>query len=331
MPELNIVDALNRLAAHFFPERPPGSAEGDSAFARRSANLVNAVAIGAPPESEADLTIFVDPAAAECEDKAIHHTAKGLVGPFKVHILRCGPFEGLAAGLGASIAPLDVYRDNIPPVSAGTFGATVANGNKWYVLGSNHVLANNGQTPLGTNVREPGALEAIGGGARIGAYSGCVPLITQLNAPNQADCAWAELASPPSPLPGPQQVVTPVPATAGMSVAKIGRTTHRTVSKIRFPQWIGLIDFNFGTFLFSGQFGTWDAAGADPPFAAPGDSGSLVTVETAPTSGVGLACARGYAYDAGEFRAYVIISCPLDQVISGMKKNGLAAPTIYAV
>jgi hypothetical protein len=316
MPQLT--DALNALAATFF-------AEGSS-------GLVNAVAIGAPPGSDADLTLFIDPAAAPCEEAAIKHAASGIADPLHVYTLRSGPFEGLAGGLGTSIAPLDVYRFNIPPVSAGTFGATVANGNKWYVLSSNHVLANNGQTPTGTEIRDPGPLTAVGGGQRIAAFSGYVPLGLGPNASNQADCAWAERVFPPAPLPTPQQVVTPVPAATGLTVAKTGRTTGRTVSTIRFPQWIGLIDFNFGTFLFTDQFATWDPAGSKPPFAAPGDSGSLVTIDTDVTRGVGLACARGYAYHAnGEFQAYVIISCPLDQVVAGMKSNGLIAPTIYAV
>jgi hypothetical protein len=305
--------------------------------------LVTAVAIGSPPNIEADLTVFIDPAAAPCEEAGIRASAQQLAGSLTVHILRCGPFEGLAAGLGDSIAALDLYRYNIPPVSAGTFGATVASSGRWYLLSSNHVLANNRQAPTRTNVYEQGPIDDIG--SQIAALTGSVLLIDppNPNQPNQADCAWAELVSPPAPLPTPQQRVTPVDASLGMQVTKTGRTTGQTTSTIRFPQLCAWIDFGFGTYYFTGQVGTWDAAVPPPPsgppfvppgFAAPGDSGSLVTTApaTTPPQGVGLVCARGYAYDPnGEFQAYIVLTCPLSAVISGMEANNLTAPVIYAV
>jgi hypothetical protein len=317
-----LADALHRLTDEFIGKRAHG--------------LVTAVAIGAPPEPapQTDMTVFIDPAAADCEERTILAEAHGLVKPFTVTGLRCGPFEGLAA-LGGSIGPLDAYQYNIPNASAGTYGLTVAANGRWYLLSSNHVLANNGQAPVdtpagaanGTKIFNPGPLDAIGGGVKIATLTNFVPLVPGLN---QGDCAWAELAAPPSPIPGPANVVTPMAASV-TTVSKTGRTSGGTTSTIQFPQMSAVIDFGFGTYRFTNQAGTWDAAGADPPFAEPGDSGALVTVAGSSTQGIGLVCARGYAYDKGEFLAYVILICPLSAVVSGMESNGLTAPVIYAV
>lgn len=287
--------------------------------------LINAIAIGTQPDdgsNKESLFVFLDPAASECEEAGILNDAKGRVGS-AVQAVRAGPFEGLQAASGASIFPLDQDRYNIPPVGAGTFGPIAVAGGKRYVVSSNHVLANNGRTPVGTNVYFPGPVVNATGGAVIAAFTDYVsltppgwPLERGSGAANTVDCAWAEL--PQGVVPGPVNLLSP-PATTGTPVRKVGRTTGQTDSKIRFRNWRGFVDFSFGTYYFVDQFGTYEKAGTDP-FAAPGDSGSLVTKPgPGPTLGVGLVFALGYDYSlAGDFRGYVILICRLELVAQQM-------------
>jgi hypothetical protein len=311
MPEnASVLDALNSLTSHFLP----------------SDRLVVATALGIPPDSESETLqpiVFLNPGAPACEEVGVLKVATSLATPFVPAILRCGPFEGLATP-GSAIAPLDTSRFNIPPVSAGTFGARVVAGSDQHLLSANHVLAHNGRTPLGTGIFSPGPIDVVGGGARIADYSNCVRLTSGVNL---VDCAWAKLnsanviATPPA-----TDRVTAVSATIGMPVAKPGRTSGPTTSHIRFPIWHGHVDFAFGTFYFMDQAATWDSAGTTLPFAVPGDSGSLVLQQGAPTKGIGLVYARGYAYAANEFLGYIILICPLDQIVNQMGLGG----TVYA-
>jgi hypothetical protein len=297
---------------------------------------VTAIAIGVPPPEEPSpeepsaagerLVFFFDPSIAPCDEAHILAEAGDLAKPFVPTRIRCGPFEGLQASSGASIAPVDFARYNIPPVSAGTYGAAFQAGGEWYLLSSNHVLANNGRTLPVTPVYEPGPIDQVGGGTEIARFTNYVPLT---GGDNHADCAWAQLDPPPAP---PAKArIKQVQASIGMDVQKVGRSTGRTTSIIRFRQWSGLIDFGFGTYYFANQLGTWDKAGVMPSFAQPGDSGSIVTSAAVETQGVGLVCARGYHHSHdGEFRGYVVVICPLTDVIDGMTTRGFA-PTLYAV
>ncbi|HEV2444601.1 MAG TPA: hypothetical protein VGS58_01710, partial [Candidatus Sulfopaludibacter sp.] len=224
MPEMSPVElAHSQIVNRFLMP------EGGTPCAR---GIVSAIAVGVTPDDDGcgeRPHIFIDAAAASCEKEAVVREAAELAKPFVPSVLRFGPFEGLQAGLGAGIAPVAANRYNIPPATAGTYGATFQVNSRWYLLGSNHVLGNNGRTPQGTPVCEPGPIDALNGGKPIAAYRGCVPLIA--SAANAADCAWAELSAPPSPANPPE--VTTVAATSGMQVAKTGRSTRTTTSRIR--------------------------------------------------------------------------------------------------
>jgi hypothetical protein len=267
--------------------------------------------------------IFISPSVAACDEAGILASA----APLKPAIVRSTPFEGLA-GRGSAIASLDLQSYNIPPIAAGTFGATAVAGGKQYVLSANHVLAFNGRTKPGTGVFSPGPEDALNGGIPIGAYTGCVALAPP-PAFNQADCAWAELSAA-APLPAGATPVQATPATFGMTVSQVGRTTGRQTGHIKYLDICASVDFSFGRFHFADQMATFDNAGTDPPFAQPGDSGALAVDAANPGNGIGLVYARSYIYAGNEFAGYVILICPLDQVISGMAGQGLAA-TIYSV
>ncbi len=322
MPEISI-DAAHALLVDRFLKKNGKPAHGHGP--------VTAIAIGVlyPEEpsaaGEAASSFSSIHQIADCEEAYILGEAAELAKPFVPTRIHCGPFEGLQASSGASIAPVDSARYNIPPVAAGTMGAVFQAGSQWYLLSSNHVLANNGRTLPVTPVYEPGPIDQVGGGTEIARFTNYVPLT---DGDNHADCAWAQLDTAPAP-PATKRI-TQIQASIGMDVQKKGRSTGQTTSIIRFRQWCGLIDFGFGTYYFANQLGTWDKAGVMPSFAQPGDSGSLVTSTTVETQGVGLVCARGYQYGRdGEFRGYVVVICPLTAVIEGMTARGFA-PTLYA-
>jgi hypothetical protein len=310
----NLHPAVVQLASEFLS--PTGSVMGIGIRAQPQTD---------PPQPQ--LAILLNPSASDDDEQAIMRRAEPMTAPATPAIVRCGRFGGL--GLGAAMAPLDVKRYNIPPVSSGTFGATMKDaGGNLYVLGANHVLAHNGRTLPHTGVFSRGPEDDLNGGTRIAAYSGYVRLKAAPSFNNVADCAWAELPSGTAPPAAPP--VNIVDASLSMQVVKIGRTSGKTQGTIHFTDLIVSLDYSFGAFYLSSQAATFDPAGADPPFAEPGDSGALVLSVADPSQAIGLVCARAYTYTGNRFDGYLVIICPLDQVITGIHAHGLT-PTLYAV
>ena len=141
---------------------------------------------------------------------------------------------------------------------------------------------------------------------------------------NPVDCALAEIR--PASVAAPRAVV---PAGSslnlGTPVRKIGRTSGRTYSTIRFKRLSGFVDLGGGTYYFDDYVGDL----SDPPFAHPGDSGALAVVESTaaagvpapgPTgnlSGIGLVTARTYC-SAGPYKGYIVAICRLDLVLNAL-------------
>jgi len=276
--------------------------------------------VGAQPPRK--ILIFVDPATPQCAWDAIRQQAEGLHQP--AVLLRTGRFVGLANG-GEGVGYAAPSQYNVPEVSVGTL-ALVTTPRGRFVLTSNHVLAHNGRVPQATPVVSPGLLDDSGGGAVIGNYSDCVPLqapVWQLPASplvaalrgtpaNSVDCAVAAVA------PGATINTTPIATVLNQvpywtTVTKNGYATGTQTGIASVMACGTFIDFTFGTYWFQGMIGVFSPRGSNPPFAAPGDSGSVAC--TMAGEGAGLVTARAYVVDAaGGFVGYIILMCPLAAV-----------------
>ena len=165
---------------------------------------------------------------------------------------------------------------------AGTLGAIVVRtgekkkSNKEYVLSNNHVLANEGQLPLGSAIFQPGLLDDGNAATeQIAKLSEFVPLTSQ---PNDVDCAIAEVLDDSMVRASILSIgrladSTPLDATEGMAVEKSGRTTGFTTGKVTDLSADVRIKYDSGTFTFQNQI---IVEGNPGPFSQPGDSGSLI-------------------------------------------------------
>lgn len=159
---------------------------------------------------------------------------------------------------------------------AGTIGAIVTRADRLFILSNSHVLARSGKAKIGDAVLSPGLTD---GGqmpadlvARLAAF---VPF--DKDGDNRVDAAIAEIAAPAA-----ARIRTAIPGAAlpprtelvdrGMHVEKTGRTTQRTTSHVidahfrvtlPYPNGMGLLRFVDQILCEA--------------FAAPGDSGALVT------------------------------------------------------
>ncbi len=168
-------------------------------------------------------------------------------------------------------------------VMAGTLGAIVQRGNKRYLLSNNHVLAENGLVPLGSDIFQPGLLD--GGNAQTDQIAKLVKMVAiKATGFNKVDAALAEVLAAvktdPRPMPGVGALASaqPIAAALGMQVEKTGRTTGHTRGKVfdvtadvnvAYKDAAG-VDF---VATFADQILIVPTAG---PFSASGDSGSLI-------------------------------------------------------
>jgi hypothetical protein len=196
-------------------------------------------------------------------------------------------FVGTPRPFSATPAPTRRARPIVPgcsiaPVTtdgAGTLGCFVADAEGRYVLSNSHVLTNHGTAPLGTEIIQPGVVD--GGSPAsdvVGRLKRAVDMDTQ--ALNLADCAIADLgevvAEPTIPGLG-RPSATPSAPDVGLNVTKRGRSTDITVGtvtalavnlKFDWPQ--GLMELADLVEISTGP--------GEAPFAAPGDSGSLILI-----------------------------------------------------
>jgi len=190
--------------------------------------------------------------------------------------LMCSPYQGLCRPLtiGCSIGQLRV--------TAGTLGAFVQDRDAGTVqiLSNNHVLANENRAKRGDPIVQPGRFDHGRTPADTVAHlSRYVSLLW--GQPNFVDCAVATIGSTASfdvglldqrgrlaggrtaPIDGPE------------TVHKIGRTTGFTTGMISAVEMDNItISYDQGTALFDSQIEIQGQG--DGPFAAGGDSGSLV-------------------------------------------------------
>lgn len=308
-----IDELLKRAVRHFFHDHPNP--------------LVNGVSIGyLPRTTSAEILVFIDPAAAQCECDSINQELDALCGRQPHRHLRVNRFVGLQGAAATSIGPNDPLRYNVPQVNAGTLSAIVDAGGTQYLLGSNHVIAHNGRVSQGTRIFTPGPLDEAAGGVSIGTLSHYVELRppgSPLSGEpaNRVDCALAQVAGGVNPGAKITPLAIPNPPEGEIPITKTGRSTQTTESTVRIFGWHGYIDFSFGIYFFEEMIGTYDERKI---FAAPGDSGSLA-LDTA-GQGVGLITARAYAFEAEEFVSYVILLCSLTAV-----RDALAAPGLLDV
>jgi len=170
-------------------------------------------------------------------------------------------------------------------VTAGTIGARVRSGNAVFALSNNHVFANRNQAEKGDNILQPGRVDggqnptdAIGTLHDFEAIRFCG---IGLQCPeNQIDAAIARTttsdlgtATPDGGYGTPSAKVAK--ARLGMMVQKYGRTTGHTHGQITGINATINVGFGNGTARFTGQIVVTGGR-----FSAPGDSGSLIVVDT---------------------------------------------------
>jgi hypothetical protein len=161
-------------------------------------------------------------------------------------------------------------------VMAGTFGARVGRGGKWYVLSNNHVLANENQLAIGSGIYQPGLLDKGKVSTdKIAELAKFIPL--KAEGFNKVDCAIA-LGTPKSVL---SNLILGIGAPTGftdarvdMVVQKFGRTTSYTAGRVTSVDTDVKVGYDTGNFLFRSQIIIVGISGR--PFSDSGDSGSLI-------------------------------------------------------
>jgi hypothetical protein len=172
---------------------------------------------------------------------------------------------------------------------AGTLGAVVARDGQRFILSNNHVLAHENRLAVGAAIFQPGLLDR-GDPATdtIAALSVFTPLVA--SGPNRVDCAIAAIQASSlvatRPLSGVRKLrsATPVAATEGMSVEKVGRGSGHTTGVVFDVSADLTLAYDMGDLLFVDQI---LIRSPDGHFSDYGDSGALV-VDTDSGRAVGL-------------------------------------------
>lgn len=172
---------------------------------------------------------------------------------------------------GTSIAPIGIN-------GAGTLGAIATDGESYFALSNNHVLALADSLPIGTDIIQPARPDGGTADDVIGQLAKTVPLTAGVP---DVDCALAKLTVEHAASVGAIGVVTTAVAPrTGMKVRKIGRTSGLTEGTIlslgvtfgvsyRTPNGVRPV-------VLTDQFLTDPAGGL---FADEGDSGSMIVDE----------------------------------------------------
>jgi hypothetical protein len=166
---------------------------------------------------------------------------------------------------------------------AGTFGVVVEAEGKRFILSNNHVLANQNQLAVGSDIYQPGLLDKNAPTSDVIAkLSKFIPLVA--GQPNHVDCAIAEvtdskLVSPTvMPKVGKLKSGQPLAAALSMKVEKSGRTTGYTTGKIQDISANVKVGYDIGPLIFENQI---IIVGGTSSFSDAGDSGSLIVEQTA--------------------------------------------------
>jgi hypothetical protein len=181
--------------------------------------------------------------------------------------------------------------------AAGTFGCKVVDANGVeYMLSNNHVLARQNSAALGERIDQPGRFEMANCAqtGQVASLSKFVKINIKRTASNVVDGAIARFSGA---FGQTSQVAdqsytptsTPVAATVGMQVQKVGRTTGHTFGTVNAVNVTMLVQYSRGVARFVNQIEITPGT-----FSAGGDSGSLIVEYggTAPNP-VGLLFAGG--------------------------------------
>ena len=206
--------------------------------------------------------------------------------------------------------PIGVSIGNVGVCSAGTLGARVSNGVNEFILSNNHVIALSNQAPLGSNIVQPGIIEADcqqGNNDIVGRLED-FELIDFDGNDNVIDAGIAltsnvrvGTATPEDGYGSPQSQT--VPADLGQRVQKYGRTTGLTLGVVTGVNVT--INVQYEGQLIARFVRQTAIEGEGTNFSAAGDSGSLI-VEEGTNAPVGLLFAGGGVTTFGN---------PIDEVL----------------
>ncbi len=243
--------------------------------------------VGGRPVGRPCVTVFVERKLARGQVPPADRIARE-IGGVETDVVAVGRFRRLLAAAPTFPSPVDPIRPGCSvgsrpaagqPRVAGTLGAVVTDvaGDRRYVLSNNHVLAGENALPKGWPIVQPGPRDG-GAGRVVATLSTFVALQPE---DNVADVAMAELTDgvrwTQEPM-VPQATLAsgePVLPYVGQVVRKVGRSSGHTTGFVVSPSATIRVDgYAQGTLEFEDQV---LVERADGPFAALGDSGSLVT------------------------------------------------------
>jgi hypothetical protein len=190
-------------------------------------------------------------------------------------------------------APIGVSISNNLECATGTLGCVVEKAGKKYILSNNHVLARENLASIGEDIVQPGRYDNKPKCAnrvadnKIADLSEFVVLGFDGTDTNLVDAAIAELSTSDFTCATLPQFYglpssTPVDATLGLPVKKVGRTSVLTTGTITAVNATIRVGYSGGVALFVGQIVT------SRHFIKSGDSGSLMVTNDANSNPVGL-------------------------------------------
>jgi hypothetical protein len=187
--------------------------------------------------------------------------------------------------------PLGVSGINKEEVcSAGTLGSLVQKIKRdvKFILSNNHVLARENDGVKGELIIQPGSLDdgcQFRRKNKVAKLKKFIPIVFSTSANNEVDAAIAKVIAGKVDESGTildigMVSTVPLDPQMGMAVKKAGRTTDLTFGAISDVGVTVNVQYSSGVARFINQFFiTWGPT--DPPFSAPGDSGSLIVTDEA--------------------------------------------------
>lgn len=217
-------------------------------------------------------------------------------------------------GTFARPVPIGVSIGNVATCSAGTLGARVTKGGKVYILSNNHVLAEENEADIGSDIIQPGRYDtdpqcSIPADSHIADLAEFVPISFSGN--NTVDAAIASTTTgdvgtetfsggygEPSSTTGS--------ATVNMAVQKCGRTTSCTTGTVSSIDATIDVQYSGGVARFVNQV---VISGSKGPFSKAGDSGSLIVTNNTSATPVALLFAGSNTITVGN---------PINAVLSSL-------------
>jgi hypothetical protein len=255
-----------------------------------SAGIGNVVGVGIAekvsaggPTGQLSVTIFV-------KEKVSSHSvsAEALVpqsiGGVPTDVEEVGDIDVQRFTFRRRPAPGGISIGNALQNSAGTLGCLVRRGNQLFILSNNHVMALSNAAPLNSAIVQPGRLDGgVNPADIIARLHQFIPINFNAAANNVVDAAIARTAPAlvDRRILRPGNVLQPigpgiVQPVLNMRVMKSGRTTQFRRGQINAVNVT--INVNYGPAGVARFVRQVRVAGTiQPPFSAPGDSGSLVT------------------------------------------------------